>query len=203
MKKTDERKNKSVVYSALEAANLCGVVNQTAINWIRAGHLKAFTTPGGQFRIYPEDLAEFMESRDIHIPQELQEVLDSRKSVSTTNAILIVDDDKAFNDITTKYLMKNLPEAKIYQAFDGFEAGSLFFKTRPDYVILDLNLPGVDGIEVCRKIREEDKNKKTEVIIITAMQDEESEARCRALGVARYIRKPVSLPELLEVINTI
>lgn len=51
------------IYSALEVANLCGVVNQTAINWIKSGHLKAFTTPGGQFRIYAEDLIAFLEER--------------------------------------------------------------------------------------------------------------------------------------------
>ena len=47
------------IFSALEVANLCGVVNQTAINWIRNGYLKAFTTPGGQYRIYAEDLMAF------------------------------------------------------------------------------------------------------------------------------------------------
>jgi len=39
------------IFSALEVANLCGVVNQTTINWIKSGHMKAFTTPGGQFRV--------------------------------------------------------------------------------------------------------------------------------------------------------
>ena len=47
--------NKTIVYSALEVANICGVVNQTAINWIRNGYLKAFSTPGGQYRIYLDD----------------------------------------------------------------------------------------------------------------------------------------------------
>ena len=44
------------MFSALEVANLCGVVNQTAINWIRNGYLKAFVTPGGPFRIYTEEI---------------------------------------------------------------------------------------------------------------------------------------------------
>ncbi|HUW42488.1 MAG TPA: helix-turn-helix domain-containing protein, partial [Rectinemataceae bacterium] len=59
------------IFSALEVANLCGVVNQTAINWIRNGYLKAFTTPGGQYRIYAEDLTEFLDSRGMRIPPEL------------------------------------------------------------------------------------------------------------------------------------
>ena len=61
----------SIVYSALEVANICGVVNQTAINWIRNDYLKAFKTPGGQYRIYPDDLVEFMRQRNMRIPTEV------------------------------------------------------------------------------------------------------------------------------------
>ena len=61
----NKEEKKPVVYSALEVANICGVVNQTAINWIRSNYLKAFKTPGGQFRVYPDDLADFMVSRNM------------------------------------------------------------------------------------------------------------------------------------------
>ena len=55
------RKEKKVrTFSALEVADICGVVNQTAINWIRNGFLKAFMTPGGQYRVYLEDLLAFL-----------------------------------------------------------------------------------------------------------------------------------------------
>ncbi len=60
MSRSDKKVN---IFSALEVANICGVVNQTAINWIRNGHLKAFTTPGGQYRIYAEDLVDFLNAR--------------------------------------------------------------------------------------------------------------------------------------------
>ena len=59
---------KPSVFSALEVANVCGVVNQTAINWIRGGHLKAYKTPGGQYRVYPEDLVDFLKKRNIARP---------------------------------------------------------------------------------------------------------------------------------------
>ena len=48
--------SRTIVYSALEVANICGVVNQTAINWIRNGYLKAFSTPGGQYRVYLDEI---------------------------------------------------------------------------------------------------------------------------------------------------
>ena len=79
------------IFSALEVANLCGVVNQTAINWIRNGHLKAFTTPGGQYRVYAEDLRAFLEERGMRIPAEL-----NGKSPENADwsSLVIIDDDR-------------------------------------------------------------------------------------------------------------
>ena len=63
------KKEKKVrIFSALEVADICGVVNQTAINWIKNGFLKAFMTPGGQYRVYAEDLLAFLSSRGMRIP---------------------------------------------------------------------------------------------------------------------------------------
>ena len=66
-----KKEKKIRIYSALEIAYICGVVNQTAINWIKKGYLKAFITPGGQYRVYAEDLYEFLKSRGMRIPEEL------------------------------------------------------------------------------------------------------------------------------------
>ena len=76
--------NKTIVYSALEVANICGVVNQTAINWIRNGYLKAFSTPGGQYRIYLEDLVAFMKERNMKIPAEVLDAYQQNKSLSAS-----------------------------------------------------------------------------------------------------------------------
>ena len=67
-----EKKRKRIkIYSALEVANICGVVNQTAINWIKNGSLKAFTTPGGQYRVYAEHLVDFLKERGMKVPAEV------------------------------------------------------------------------------------------------------------------------------------
>lgn len=66
-------REKIKVYSALEIAKMCGVVNQTVINWITKGHIESFRTPGGQYRVYPDVLRAFMESNGMRIPEELQQ----------------------------------------------------------------------------------------------------------------------------------
>lgn len=197
-KKSEE---KSVVYSALEVARLCGVVNQTSINWIKNGHLKAFKTPGGQFRVYPDDLVDFMRLRDMRVPEELLAQCTQKTDENKKIKILFVDDDESFNNVSVSLIQKSLPDAEIYQAFDGFEAGSMAVTKMPDCLILDLSLPGVDGIKICRTINTSDALGKPEIIIVTAMEDEETEKTCRDLGVKYYFRKPVFIPELVTAVK--
>lgn len=197
-KKSDE---KSVVYSALEVARICGVVNQTSINWIKNGHLKAFKTPGGQFRVYPDDLVEFMKMRGMRIPEEVVAQCKNNSKETKKVKILFVDDDESFNNVSVSLLQKSLPDAEIYQAYDGFEAGSMAVKKMPDCLILDLSLPGVDGIKICRTISTSDAFGKPQIIIVTAMEDEETEKTCRDLGVKYYFRKPVFIPELVTAVK--
>ena len=116
------------IFSALEVANICVVVNQTAINWIKNGYLKAFTTPGGQYRVYSEDLVDFLHSLVLRMPDELQRVLEEQLDIDT---VLIVDDDKDLNNLVHQYLSKKHPDYDVYQAFDGFEAGPMLAEKKP------------------------------------------------------------------------
>ncbi len=196
-----QSENKTVLYSALEVAKLCGVVNQTAINWIKNNHLKAFNTPGGQFRVYPEDLMEFMRSRNIQVPVEVRIACGERVSVS--DSLIIVDDDRGLNSVVAKFISKKLPSLPVYQAFDGFEAGSLMSEKQPSILLLDLNLPGIDGFDLCRKINESERFGKPAIIIITALENEEVEAKVKELGVKSFMKKPLDLVKIVETVNNI
>jgi len=128
------------IFSALEVANICGVVNQTAINWIRNGHLKAFTTPGGQYRIYAKDLAAFLDKRGMGASGEVLHVMMEN---ANWNNILIAA-DQAVNDSLISKLTTLLPDYSIIQAYDLFETGRKFIEEKPGFVLLDSQLPGID-----------------------------------------------------------
>ena len=170
-----QTENKPVMYSALEVAKLCGVVNQTAINWIKNNHLKAFNTPGGQFRVYPEDLVEFMKSRNIQIPSELRAVLPG--GIGVSRSLLIVDDDRGLNSVVAKFMQKKIENLEVFQAFDGFD--------------------------LCRRINESDRFGKPEIIIVTALENEDAEKQVREFGVRSYIRKPLDLLKLVSLVGEI
>ncbi len=194
-----QNENKLVVFSALEVAKLCGVVNQTAINWIKSNHLKAFKTPGGQFRVYPKDLIDFMRSREIELPGELLKFCETEE---VSKKLLIVDDDKALNTVLAKFMQNSIENLLVYQAFDGFEAGELMTEELPQILILDLDLPGVDGFALCKKINEGDKFGNPVIIVVTALEDESVEEQVKSLGVENFMKKPLDLPKIAEIVRS-
>jgi CheY-like chemotaxis protein len=183
------------IYSALEVANLCGVVNQTAINWIRGGHLKAFTTPGGQFRVYAEDLIAFLDDRKMRIPHEL--------NVATNvdvdpGLILIVDDDPDLNMILKRMLERRIPDIMVVQAFDGFEAGRIIAERHPALVFLDIDLPGINGKSLCFRIRSDPSIGKPSVISMTGIDTEDIRAEMLAAGADDFFGKPLDFENIIK-----
>ncbi|MCR4626187.1 MAG: response regulator [Treponema sp.] len=196
----DNKVKKPVVFSALEVANICGVVNQTAINWIRNGYLKAFNTPGGQFRVYPDDLAAFMSSRNMQIPESLLELCEN-KDAYELNTLLIIDDDRTLNNVISIYMKKIFPRLNIIQAFDGFEAGLQLSAKHPQCLLLDLDLPGINGFDICRRIYEEKEFGNPRVIVVTALEDSSLEEKLTKIGVNHFFRKPLTLDKLAEIVK--
>ena len=182
------------IFSALEVANISGVVNQTAINWIKNGHLKAFTTPGGQYRIYADDLRDFLESRGMRVPEEL-----SRLTGGSSTRLLVVEDDADLNNMLSEFLRRNMKGVEVIQAFDGFEAGRLIAEKKPSLVLLDMNLPGVNGHDLIRKIKEDPALRSPYIIAISGVSEEIAE-RNRILdeGADVFYVKPVDNNVILQ-----
>jgi two-component system OmpR family response regulator len=185
------------IFSALEVANICGVVNQTAINWIRNGYLKAFTTPGGQYRVYAEDLMSFLENRGMRVPDELVDLL---KDDVSWNTLLIVDDDRDLNDLLKRWMEKKISGYTIVQAFDGFEAGRALAENRPGFVVLDIDLPGVDGHKLCRKIKEDPSFGKPFIIAITGLDIPEERTSMLEDGADAFFSKPLDFDLIVSTV---
>jgi two-component system OmpR family response regulator len=193
----EDEKTKVHIFSALEVANICGVVNQTTINWIKNGYLKAFVTPGGQYRVYADDLIDFLKERGMRIPQKL---LDLQKEKVEWSSIIIVDDDVSFNELLKKRLAK-LGQFRILQAFDGFEAGRALSENRPGVIILDINLPGVDGHALCKKIKSDPVLGNSVIIAISGLDDPDLEKEIIADGADIYLAKPFNNEVLISEIK--
>ncbi|MBQ3319933.1 MAG: helix-turn-helix domain-containing protein, partial [Spirochaetia bacterium] len=130
----DKKRKRIKIYSALEVANICGVVNQTAINWIKNGSLKAFTTPGGQYRVYAEHLVDFLKERGMKVPAE---VLDSlNDGFMNDKKILIIDIDRVAIKDMREALSQALSGYSFITAATSFDAGRLLMAEKPEIIIL-------------------------------------------------------------------
>ena len=186
------------IFSALEVANICGVVNQTAINWIKSNYLKAFMTPGGQYRVYSDDLYRFLQSRGMRIPDELKNIHDQEER---DNTVLIVEDDADLNNILKKFFTSKDASFLVHQAFDGFEAGRLLTETKPGLVVLDINLPGIDGYKLCSKIKSDSSLGNPIIIAISGLNDPEVENRIINEGADAFLAKPFEPSTLFETLE--
>ncbi len=186
------------IFSALEVANLCGVVNQTAINWIKNGYLKAFTTPGGQYRVYQDDLVAFLRQRNMRIPQELES---TPKTDVDWTCLAVIDDDRTLNGLIVKFFEKIDPSFTIIQAYDGFEAGTMLTERRPGFIILDIDLPGQDGNQICRKIKTDPAFGKPFVITITGLDMPDIKDKALAAGSDAFVPKPLDFDLLGSIVR--
>jgi DNA-binding response OmpR family regulator len=108
--------------------------------------------------------------------------------------ILVVDDDPTVREIVLSYLKAERYE--VAQAADGEAALAIIDRSRPDLVVLDVMLPGLDGLEVCRRVRAE-SGSALPIIMLTALGSESDRVVGLELGADDYVAKPFSPRELV------
>src|ERR671917_38837 len=127
----------------------------------------------------------------------LRNVLGRSPTPGTSPEILIVEDDVTILNALAYNLSRQ--GFAVHKALDGAEALKLTRQLRPDLILLDLMLPGEDGIRVCEKIRRDDSN--TVIIMVTAKDSERDKVSGFEAGADDYVTKPFGMKELIARIN--
>lgn len=112
--------------------------------------------------------------------------------------VLVVDDDRAVRDVVRRYLERSGYEVGL--AGDGETALRLFAEREPDLVVLDLMLPGIGGLEVCRRVRQRGQ---VPVVMLTALGEESDRVLGLELGADDYVVKPFSPRELVLRVGSV
>lgn len=107
--------------------------------------------------------------------------------------ILVVDDDPETRDVIASALAN---EDEVLQARDGQEAFEIAIKAKPDLVILDVNMPGKDGLWACRELRTDVRTKHIPVLILSSRREVEQKLEAYEVGADDYLEKPFTMPEL-------
>ncbi len=171
---------------------MLGVAVGSVANWIDKGQLRAGRTPGGHRRVTARHLLEFLRVQKLPIPEELE---------SASSTILIVDDEAAVGDWLMAELKAEFPRHRIVQARDGFEAGELITSEAPAVVILDLKMPGLNGFEVCRRLKSRQSTRHIHIIAMTAYYSADAEQQILSSGASVLLRKPFEIDALVSEIR--
>jgi len=115
--------------------------------------------------------------------------------------MLVVDDEPDIVELVTYNLRKE--GFDVYSAFDGSEALAKIRKEKFDFIILDLMLPGVQGMEICRILRNEPTTRNIPIIMLTAKGEEIDKILGLEMGADDYMTKPFSPRELLARVKTV
>ncbi len=133
--------------------------------------------------------------------------------MSTQRPILLVEDNPDDEELTMRALHKNNIMNDIVVARDGIEALDYLFGTgthigrdlsiQPQVILLDLKLPRVDGLEVLKRLRADDRTRLHAVVILTSSKEEEDLIQSYALGANSYVRKPVNFADFIAAVKTL
>lgn len=176
------------ILTVSQASKYCKVSSKTIINWIEAGHLKAYKTVGGHRRIKKDDLDKFLQERGMPLPE------DSKKE--DRRRILVVDDDKIIVETIVQALEEDEYGYEMISASDGFEAGLQISHFKPDLLILDIMMPDINGYEVCKKVKTNPDTRDTKIIVLSAYLNDEAFQQMKEYGADACFSKPLPLEQL-------
>jgi len=171
------------IYTTHEVSRFLHVNPRSVINWIEQNLLPSYRTPGGHRRIRHDDLLAFLRRHQIPTPALL---------VHEKFRVLIVDDDQHIIDMLKTFL-QNQGGYDISSASDGITALIEVGRLKPDLLILDIMIPGVDGIDVCRRIKADSTNR-TAIIAVSGIAD--NEQKSLQAGADAFMPKPIDLDRL-------
>jgi len=116
--------------------------------------------------------------------------------------ILVVDDESDIVDIL-KYNLEKENEYTVHAAYNGTEALAIAKKEKPDLILLDIMMPGMNGFEICKNLKSEPETKRIPVIFLTAKENEIDEIVGLEIGADDYIQKPISPRVVLARIKSV
>jgi len=167
----------------------------TIREWARKGLLQSVSTAGGHRRFMLDQLQQFAQAHGIQ--------LESPGSAPAPEPlrVLFVDDDAVFTEYLREIVLASDPSIDVKSATDGFRAGQLTEGFRPNLVALDISMPGIDGIELCRRLRASPVTANSRLVILSGSLSPENIVAARAAGADAWIEKGASRAEILRILG--
>ncbi len=181
------------IFSSRQVGKLVGADPSSVNRWIDSGKLNAYRTPGGHRRVLYDDLVAFLEQCGMPLPDEL---------MPEKRAVLLVDDDTSSLRSLRRGLLRADKSLEVETCSSGIEALIKLGAQKPDVVVIDTGMPGVDGVEVCKRIKSNTDTRNTMIIAISGKVTTASEKKILGAGADALLAKPLKPAILLDAIRS-
>lgn len=173
-----------------EVGDLLQVNPSSVKKWVNEGRIAAHRTPGGHRRIRVSDLMQFLERQAMPIPREL--------SGCARRRLLIVDDDLVHLRALERRMKPFAGRVDVQVTDSGIEALVMVGDFKPQLVVLDVFMPELDGLEVCRRLKRRPATADIDVIVTSAHLTSAVEETALAAGATKVVPKPLDLQVLVN-----
>ena len=174
-----------------EVGELLQVNPSSVKKWVDDGLLLAFRTPGGHRRIRAADLVSFLVRHEMPIPVDLQDAAKKR--------LLIVDDETDQLKALSRSFKRFADRLEVTTTSNGIDALVLVGSFHPHAVLLDVYMPGIDGLEVCRRLKKNPATKDVQVYVVSGAFTSALEQKALEAGAVKCLPKPIDARQVLSL----
>lgn len=174
-----------------EVGELLQVNPSSVKKWVDDGLLLAFRTPGGHRRIRAADLVSFLVRHEMPIPLDLQDAAKKR--------LLIVDDETDQLKALSRSFKRFADRVEVTTTSNGIDALVLVGSFHPHAVLLDVYMPGIDGLEVCRRLKKNPATKDVQVYVVSGAFTSALEQKALEAGAVKCLPKPIDAKQVLTL----
>jgi excisionase family DNA binding protein len=187
---TEQNLHADRLLTSHEVGDLLQVNPSSVKKWVNEGRIAAFRTPGGHRRIRVADLLDFLARHAMPIPRPL--------AAASKRRLLIVDDDAMHLRAVDRRLRPHRARVDVQLTQNGIDALVLVGSFKPDLIVLDVYMPELDGLEVCRRLKLRPDTRHIGVIVNSAHLTKAVEENALAAGALTCVPKPMDLKVLLQ-----
>ncbi|MDT9000045.1 excisionase family DNA-binding protein [Paucibacter sp. APW11] len=191
-------------YSTIEVAKLLGMAVRSVQLMVDRGELEAWKTPGGHRRISRESVARWLKQRAQPAGGDSAARAGSTPPTNAGTAplrALLIEDSVHYQNLVGMLLRQQFPQIELHIAQDGIVGLAMYGQLQPQFLIVDILLPGIDGATLITSLRSRPQFARSQLLVVTSLDEAQRAPYAFALEGVPVVHKPrlvVELPPLLQ-----